>query len=90
MLTRTLRREIIYETNHRDNSTGSQFSKLNPRENFFSLFRISKTYTFTLGSLSINDDHVKDILQDIKQCKLRQHREKNINLFIISALLISP
>ena len=50
--------------NPREKSTGSQFIKLNPREKkfFFSFFRISKTYIFTLGSLSINDGHVKNIL----------------------------
>ena len=36
---------------------------------FISFFRISKTYSFTLGSLSIKGGHVKHILQDIKQCK---------------------
>ena len=46
--------------------------KLNPLEKkdfFFSIFRINKTHIFTLDSLSINDCHVKNILQDIKQCK---------------------
>ena len=54
-----------------EKSTGSQFAKLNPSEKkkFLSFFRISKTYIFTLGSLSINDGHVKNILQDIKQNK---------------------
>ena len=58
--------------NPREKSTGSQFAKLNLREIFFfifSFFRISKTYIFTLGSLPINDGHVKNILQDIKQHK---------------------
>ena len=36
---------------------------------FISFFRISKTYSFTLGSLSIKGGHVKHILHDIKQCK---------------------
>ena len=57
--------------NPREKSTCSQFAKLNPHKIlfffFFSIFRISETYIFTLGSLSINDDHVKNILQDIKQ-----------------------
>ena len=52
--------------------TGSQFAKLNPREkkNFPPFLRISKTYIFTLGSLSINDGHVKNNLQDIKQTRI--------------------
>ena len=29
--------------------------------------RTDKTYIFTLGSLSINDGHVKNILQDMKK-----------------------
>ena len=45
--------------NPREKSTGSQFAKLNLRE----------TYIFTLGSLSINDGHVENILQDIKEYK---------------------
>ena len=47
------------------------WQKLNPHEKkyFFSFFRISKTYIFTLSSLSINDDHVKNILQNIKRYK---------------------
>ena len=45
--------------NPHEKSTGSQFAKLNPRE----------TYIFTLGSLPINDGQVKNILQDIKECK---------------------
>ena len=46
----------------------AKFAKLNPGELlFFSFFRISKTYIFTLGFLSINDGHFKNILQDIKQ-----------------------
>ena len=47
--------------------------------------RIRKTYNFILGFLSINDGRVKNILQHIKQFKQRQHRKKNVNLFIISA-----
>ena len=65
-----------------EKSFGSQFAKLNlPDKFFFSFF----TYIFTLGSLSINNGHVKNILQDIKQYKYRQHGKKNVNLFIISA-----
>ena len=73
--------------NPREKSTGDQFAKLNPREkkNIFSFFRISKTYIFTLGSLSISDGHLKNTLQDTKQYKQRQHRKKNVNLFIVSA-----
>ena len=37
---------------------------------FFSFLRIGKTYTFTLGSLLINDGHVKNTLQDIKQSRI--------------------
>ena len=33
----------------------------------FLCFQISKTCIFTLGSLSVNDGHAKNILQDIKQ-----------------------
>ena len=76
-----------------------KFDKLNPRQKstgsqfvgnvfgfccccccFFSFF------SFTLGSLSINDGHVKNILQDIKQCEQRQHRKENANLFMIFTL----
>ena len=46
---------------------------------------MSKIYIFTLIYLSINDGNIKNILQDIKQYKQRQHRMKNVNLFIISA-----
>ena len=55
--------------NLREKSTGGQFAKLNRREKkvFVSFFRISKTYIFTLGSLSINDGYVKNTLKDIKQ-----------------------
>ena len=71
--------------NPREKSKGSQFAELNPLEkNFFSFFRISKTYILTLGSLSINDAYVKNILQDIKQYKQRQRRKKNVNLSVIS------
>ena len=58
--------------NPREKSTGSQLAKLNPREKkfFFSFLRISKTYIFTLGSLLINDGHVKNILQVIKQSRI--------------------
>ena len=59
--------------NPHEKSTGSQFANLHPREKqnifFLSFFRISKNYIFTLGSVSVNDDHVKNILQDIKQYK---------------------
>ena len=57
--------------NPREKSTGSQFVKLNPREKkfFFSFFRISKAYIFTLGSLSIKNGHVKNILRGIKPYK---------------------
>ena len=51
---------------------------------FFSFFRISKTDSFTLGSLSINNSHIKNILQDIKKSEHRKHGKKNVNLFIIS------
>ena len=37
--------------------------------NFFFSFKISKTYIFTLGSLSISDGHLKNTLQNIKQYK---------------------
>ena len=70
-------------------STGSQFAKLKPRAKkiffFFRFFRISKTYIFTLGSLSISNVHLKNTLRDIRQHKQRQHRKKNVNHFIISA-----
>ena len=91
-LVSTLRRDIVYETNLnlREKSTGSQFVKLNPREKkvFVSFSRISKTYIFTLGSLPINDGHVKNILQDIKQYMKRQNRRKNLIFFFfyLSAL----
>ena len=42
------------------------FAELNPRRKFTSS-QLEKI--FTLGSLSINDGHIKNILQDIKQCK---------------------
>ena len=49
-------RDKFAKINPRKKSTGSKFVKLNPRKkNFFSFFRISKTYVFTLGSLSVND-----------------------------------
>ena len=87
-----LRREIVYETNLnlREKSTSSQFVKLNPHEKkvFVSFFRISKTYIFTLGSLSINDGHVKNILQDIKQYMKRQKRRKNLIFYFICLLLL--
>ena len=90
-LVSTLRREIVYETNLnlREKSTGSQFVKLNPREKkvFVSFSRISKTYIFTLGSLPINDGHVKNILQDIKQYMKRQNRRKNLIFFFFICLL---
>ena len=90
-LVSTLRREIVYETNLnlREKSTGSQFGKLNPREKkvFVSFSRISKTYIFTLGSLPINDGHVKNILQDIKQYMKRQNRRKNLIFFFFICLL---
>ena len=64
----------------------AKFAKLNPREKFFfRFFRISKTYIFTLGSLSVSDGRVKNTLQDIKY-KQRQHRKKNVNLFIRNIL----
>ena len=50
----------------------AKFVKLNgikKKKFFFSLFRISKTKIFTLGSRSIGNGHVKNILQDIKQYK---------------------
>ena len=37
---------------------------------FFPFFRISKTYIFTLGSLSIDDGHVKNALQDTKLSRI--------------------
>ena len=40
--------------------------KATEKKNFFSFFRISKTYIFTLGSLSINDDHIKNISRNKK------------------------
>ena len=50
-----------------------KFAKLNPpQKNFFSFFRISKTYISTLGSLSINDNHVKNILLDNRELSLIQ------------------
>ena len=64
----------------------AQFAKLNPRQ-FFFFYCI--TYIFTSDSISINDGHVKNILQGIKQYKQRQHRKKNVNLFLILLLLIS-
>ena len=55
--------------NPRKKSTGSQFAKLNPRKNkkkknFFRFLELAK-----LTFLSMNDGHVKNILQDIKQYK---------------------
>ena len=51
-----------------------KFAKLNPRKKiFFSFFRISKIYISTLGSLSINDNHVKNILLDIKQSRIKSY-----------------
>ena len=64
----TLRRETVYETYFCEKSTSGTFAKLGPCEKK-DFFRISKTYIFTLDSLSINDGHVKNILQDIKQYK---------------------
>lgn len=49
---------IFTELNPRGKFTSSQFVKLNPLEKIF-----------TLGSLSINGGHIKNILQDIKQYK---------------------
>ena len=61
-------RDKFAKINPRKKSTGSKFVKLNPRKKkFFSFFRISKTYVFTLGPLSVNDRHVKNISQVIKQ-----------------------
>ena len=59
--------------NPREKSTGSRLAKLNPCELFVVVvvFRISKTYIFTLGSLWINDGHAKNILQDIKQSRIK-------------------
>ena len=41
--------------------------KSTQKKKFFSFFRMRKTYMFTFDSLSINDGHVKNVLQDIKQ-----------------------
>ena len=38
---------------------------------FSSFFRISKTYILTFGSLPINDGYVKNILQNIKQSRIK-------------------
>ena len=44
------------------------------------LSELSKlTVLHTLGSLSIKDDHVKNVLQDIKQYNLGEQRKKNVN-----------
>ena len=54
------------ELNLHEKSIGSPFVKLNTREIFFFLFfKISKTYIFTFGSLSIKNVHVKNNLQSI-------------------------
>ena len=75
----------FYKIKFSEKSTGKQFTKLNPCDFFFfSLFRISKAFTFTLGYLRTNNGHVKNILHDIKKYRQRQHK-KNVNLFTISA-----
>ena len=79
----------FYKIKLSEKSTSKQFKKLNPRDFFcffffVSFFRISKTFTFTLGYLWINNGHVKNILHDIKKYRQRQ-RKKNVNLFTISA-----
>ena len=44
------------------------------------LSELSKlTVLHTLGSLSIKDGHVKNVLQDIKQYNLGEKRKKNVN-----------
>ena len=86
MFTRHIFFAKFAKLNPREKSIGSQFAKLNPREKkFFLFFRISKTCIFTLGSLSVSDGRVKNTLQDIKY-KQRQHRKKNVNLFIRNIL----
>ena len=59
------------------------------KKQFFSFFRMSKTYMFTFDSLSINDGHAKNVLQDIKHYKSRQRRKKNVNILLYQLLLIS-
>ena len=50
----------------------AKFAKLNScKIIFFSFLRISKTYIFTLGSPTINDGHVKNILQVIMQSRIK-------------------
>ena len=69
-----------------------KFAKLNPREFFFfsfcvffCFFRICRFYIFTLGFLSINNDHVKNILRDIKHCKYIRRDNIERYLFIVFA-----
>ena len=51
--------------NLHEKSIASPFAKLNTREKICLFFRISKTYIFTFGSLSIKNVHVKNNLQGI-------------------------
>ena len=62
----------------------AKFTKLNPSEKFFFVFQNQQKFLATLDA-SINDDYVKNILQDIKQYKQREYRKKKANLFIMSA-----
>ena len=67
--------------NLHEKSNRSQFTKYNPCRKkifFFSFLRISKTYTFTLGSLLINDGHVKNTLQDIKQSRIFKNFQSSL------------
>ena len=58
--------------NPREKLSGSHFAKLNLREKKYFPFGFQnyKTYIFILGSLSINDGHVKNILQEIELSKV--------------------
>ena len=55
--------------NPREKSLKSQFAKIIPCEKkiFLCVSELAKLRFFILGSLSINDGHVKNILQGIKQ-----------------------
>ena len=45
-------------------------------QKLYLFFRTNKTYIFKLGSLSINDVHVKNILQDIKELRIKSFISK--------------
>ena len=67
----TLRRDIVYETDFRNFREVLPIREIKStrKKVFYPFFRICKSSIFKLGSLSINDGYVQNILQDIKQCK---------------------